>query len=109
MNNGHVKEEHVKEEGEDQAMIGIPTQPQTPTGSPLPEPQPHTPIGSPVPVPQPSMEQILASMEKVDKDMVDMDRVIKKVNTELAVRKQTFSTAIWFKYLIQDLILKPTP
>ena len=82
MNNGHVTEE-----GDDKTMIGIPTQPRTPTGSPLPEAQPQTPAGSPLPTPppSPSMEQILASMEKVDRDIVDMDRVIKKVNTELAV------------------------
>ena len=67
-------------------MIGIPKEPHTPAGSPLPDPR--TPAGSPSNAtdPQPTMEQILANMEKVDKDIVDMDRIIKKVNSELAVR-----------------------
>jgi hypothetical protein len=89
MNNGHVKEEEEEKEDEKE-MIGIPTQPRTPAGSPLAEPQPQTPAGSPEPSPPPSMEHILASMEKVDRDIVDMDRVIKKVNTELAVSKLYF-------------------
>ena len=76
MNNGHVTAGEA-----DKTMIGIPTQPHTPSVSPVPES--HSPPKSPSSTL--SMEQILASIEKVDRDIVDMDRVIKKVNSELAV------------------------
>ena len=72
MNNGYVKVE-----GEDKVMIGMPSQPHTPAGTSLPESQTKPPALS--------MEQILASIEKVDRDIVDMDRTVKKVNSELAV------------------------
>ncbi|KAL5255442.1 hypothetical protein ACHWQZ_G010867 [Mnemiopsis leidyi] len=71
MNNGYVKVE-----GEDKVMIGMPSQPHTPAGTSLPESQTKPPALS--------MEQILASIEKVDRDIVDMDRTVKKVNSELA-------------------------
>ena len=50
-------------------------------------PAPHTPAGSPLNQQnsQPTMEQILNSLEKVDKDIGNMEMVIKKVNTELVV------------------------
>eukprot|EP00116_Pleurobrachia_bachei_P012688 sb/3472950/ len=37
---------------------------------------------------QPTMESILALMEKVDKDIVDTERVIKKVNTEISKKEK---------------------
>ena len=47
---------------------------------------PHTPVGSPLGDSHPTMQQILVStMEKVDKDIVNMDKVIKKVTSELVV------------------------
>ena len=62
------------------AMIGQPLEPHTPVGSPA-----VSPAGSPLHDTEPTTEQILASVDKADKDIVNMDMVIKKVTTELAV------------------------
>ena len=43
---------------------------------------------------EPTMESILALMERVDKDIVDTERVIKKVNTELSVSTWKVKNAI---------------
>ena len=94
MINGHLTgDEPVIDEPV--AMIGEPDPP--PPLPPQPPPAPQTPAGSPlrcapvVIIPEPTMEHILASMEKVDKDILQMDRVIKKVTTELAVSYSLFA------------------
>ena len=67
----------------------IKTSPRTPSGSPRKSPSEEKPLQ------QPSMDTILAAMEKVDKDIVVLDRVVKKVNNELQVSCLHFNDCIY--------------